>query len=245
MTESDRKPAFVFDVNVLIDAVDARDPNSRRHEHALSAVAMATHSTTFTSDRIIGTLRHKLLELDADPDVVEEYIDLLTDDEFGVDFKELADLDVLDYGIRDAHGLHDHEDNTVVATVDAVDERTPYVGVLVCFDQPLTRWALEHGRPALSPERFINTMRIPRDVHQESILGYVAGHMFGATRRRTPTSHEIHRTQEHAVSTRLAGQRRQPQRSTAAEIHRRYPELDPRNRLEREGPLIAPDQRQL
>jgi len=143
---------LVFDVNVLIDAVD---PDSPFNESAMQALS-TNNRPIYLSDKILTTATIKLIDYGADPDVIEEYLFLLMGEreKDDPDIHVLEDYLVEDHTIRDRFGRHDYEDNNVASLVKHVENMGYDHVILIALDAGVRDWAVRTNRLAMKPGRF-------------------------------------------------------------------------------------------
>src|SRR6218665_3725455 len=109
--------ALVFDVNVLIDAVN---PSSPRREAAARALSDDNGMPIYLSDMMLKTTTNKLLELGADPDIVREYLDLIMDEEsYGPNIHVLGYVSIHDYRLPGNDGNQAYEDSRIISLIHA------------------------------------------------------------------------------------------------------------------------------
>ncbi|PDQ35508.1 MAG: hypothetical protein B5766_05430 [Candidatus Lumbricidophila eiseniae] len=230
--------ALVFDVNVLIDAVN---PSSPRREAAARALSDDNGMPIYLSDMMLKTTTNKLLELGADPDIVREYLELIMDEEsYGPNIHVLGYVSIHDYRLRDKYGNEDYEDSSIISLMDAAERESQRPALLVTSDAALREWCVENSRMAIRSDRLPSLVKHHRDDLQLASIQYLSRRVFrdgapGTSRRSASTvstklkAHEIVnsvRQQMHPPS-RIA---EQPQQHPQADrVRRRFPELRPEN----------------
>lgn len=171
---------IVPDVVTLVDAVEAQ---GRRKRNAINALEGDPRDDVpvYFSETVLKTTANKLIHKGADPKVVREYIDFLTEeDEYGPDKNvlEAEDVPVRDYGLRDKYGNTDHEDSTVVSLLDAAARDSGRVPVLVSRDGELLDWCQSKDRPAFHPENVRTMIGNGSDEIRRGTYTYLGDRMF-------------------------------------------------------------------
>ncbi|HEU5223120.1 MAG TPA: hypothetical protein VFU07_05490 [Candidatus Lumbricidophila sp.] len=187
------KIAVIFDVNLLIDAVDPQSAFKDFAQRSLSGENSAQQ--LFVSDTMLTTLAHRLHELGADINAVDEYVEfLLGTNEWGADIHLVRDVPKKSYpDLLDKFGKPDREDETVVALRDTVEFGSGLPVVLVTNDRPLATWCRGHARTAIQPNDMAKIVGSSFDSTKRSTLEYIARRMFADG--NTPPSVHLRRDQ--------------------------------------------------
>lgn len=168
--------ALVFDVNVILDAIEGDDA---RADAAARALASSTGYPVYMSDMLLKTVANKLLEHGADPDVVQEYLDLVMESgDLGDEIHTFEWIKITNYNLRDKYGNPDYEDATVVSLMDAAEEDAKAPALLVTSDGALRDWCHEHNRLAVRPDQLQRLISQHPDELQKATYQYLGRRMF-------------------------------------------------------------------
>ncbi|MDP9903145.1 hypothetical protein [Arthrobacter bambusae] len=237
------KAVLVFDVNVLIDAMDI---SSRNHLAALSAITENTELPTYISDTLLQTTSNKLMEFGADRKSATALLEmLLEDDGFTPPVHTLRNVPVTDYELIDRYGNSDYEDSTVISLMDAAEKDAQAPAVLVTNDTALRDWCHDNRRLAIRPSEMAQFLSNNHSSLRPATFEYLARHMFpdGAQRRSSTEAKTLANEIVSGVLQKQNARRPEPRGSTphpqAAQVYKRFPELNPENRPEFDAPENA------
>ncbi|MCI4659698.1 hypothetical protein [Cryobacterium zhongshanensis] len=220
------KAVIVFDVNVLIDAVN---PDSRNHEAAMRAVSDDNGMPIYLSEMMLKTTTNKLLEMGANEKVVREYVEMImSEDDYGPEKHVLGYIPVTDYGLLDKFGKSDYEDSTVVSLMDAAEEEARLPAVLISSDGALRTWCEEHERVAARPDQLSRLTSQRADDMQQATYQYLSRRMFRPGTQPVPLENTKMHAKQIVTSIRRDLQQQSRETTAAAEKnYRRFPELRP------------------
>lgn len=217
---------IVFDVNVLIDAVN---PASGNHEAAMRAVSDDNGMPIYLSEMMLKTTANKLLEMGADPEVVHEYVEMImSDDDYGPEKHVLGFIPVTDYGLVDKYGKSDYEDSTVVSLMDAAENDARRPAVLVSSDGALRAWCEDNQRMATRPDHLAKLTSQRADDMQQATYQYLSRRMFRPSTQ--PVPRQDTKVQAKQMVTSIRNELRQERNATTATAEKnytRFPELRP------------------
>jgi len=221
------KAVLVFDVNVLIDAVN---PSSAHHDTAMRAVSDDNGMPIYFSEMMLKTTANKLLEMGADPEVVHEYIELMmSDDEYGPEKHVLGHIRIKDYGLKDKYGNEDFEDSTIVSLMDAAENAAQRPAVLVSSDGALRAWCEDNNRMSTRPAGLPKLTAQLADDMQQASYHYLSRRMFRGGAQPVPRGDT--KAQAKQMVTSIRNELRQPhahENTAAAEKnYALFPELRP------------------
>lgn len=175
-TDSKPRVALVFDVNVILDAIEGDDA---RADAAARALSSSTGYPVYMSDMLLKTVANKLLEHGADPEVVQEYLDLVMESaDLGDEIHTFEWIKITNYNLRDKYGNPDYEDATVVSLMDAAEEHAKAPALLVTSDGALRDWCHEHKRLAVRPDQLQRLLSQHADELQKATYQYLGRRMF-------------------------------------------------------------------
>jgi hypothetical protein len=225
---------LVFDVNVLIDAVN---PSSPHHDTAMRAVSDDNGMPIFLSEMMLKTTANKLLEMGADPEVVREYVELImSEDDYGPEKHVLGYIPITDYGLIDKYGNPDFEDSTVVSLMDAAEHDARLPAVLVSSDGALRTWCEDNQRMAARPDQLPKLTSQRADELQQATYQYLSRRMFRPSSKPAVRADTKLQAKEMVTSIRK-DLRRESRALTAAasstpttpaeKNYKRFPELRP------------------
>lgn len=212
------KALIVFDVNVLIDAVN---PDSGNHAAATRALCDDNGLPIYLSEVMLKTTTNKLLEMGADPDVVREYLELImSEDDYGPEKHVLGHIPVTDYGLVDKYGKSDYEDSTVISTMDAAENDGRLPAVLVSGDVELRDWCAANKRMAVRADQLPRLTSHRMDDIQAATYQYLSRRMFRQGAPQVPREETKDKAKQMVTAAALE------------ERYRRFPELRPDRRAD-------------
>lgn len=219
------KAVIVFDVNVLIDAAN---PQSHQHVAAVRALSDNNDMPIYFSDTMLKTTANKLLEMGADPVVVDEYIELImNEDDYGPEKHVIEHVPVTDYGLLDKYGKPDYEDSTIVSLMDAAEDRAGCMAILVSSDGALREWCGENQRMAVRPDRLPKISAHMADDVRHATYQYTSRRMFRPDAQKLPAGETKAHAKQLVSDIRKTLKAEPHQMAPTEDRYQRFPELRP------------------